>query len=189
MLCHAQALSFEVVSVKLSPPGAEGRSVSQKPGDRLTTSNATVRMLLMLAYQMMPDQIYGGPNWLETDGFDIEAKTTGPSGSPAQFRERIQSLLAERFHITVHQETRELSVYQLVVAKSGFKAGGPAGDRTDIGVRVEGPGQITAVKGTMPMLAGALSRPLKARVVDATGLTGAYNFKLEFAPESKAADR
>jgi uncharacterized protein (TIGR03435 family) len=175
---------FEVASVKPARSGEE-RSLTQNPGARLTTSNATVRMLIMLAYQVMPDQISGGPNWLESDGFDIDAKGKNPKATQALFRQMIQSLLADRFQLRVHRETKELPVYALVLAKNGTKLVEAKDDDSEVSMRIEGPGQLTGVKATMPMFATALSKALKRRVVDESGLKGAYNFKLQFVPDQK----
>jgi uncharacterized protein (TIGR03435 family) len=182
-ICSAQAPAFEVASVKPARPGITERSLTHNPGARLTASNATVKMLIMLAYQVMPGQISGGPNWLESDGFDIDAKGADPKATQAQFRQMIQSLLADRFHLKVHRATKELSVYALVPAKNGTKLVDAKDDGPEVSMRIEGPGQMTAVKATMSMFASTLSRPLQRKVIDETGLKGAYSFTLRFVPE------
>jgi uncharacterized protein (TIGR03435 family) len=181
----AQTATFDVASVKPSGTGATERSLTQSPGARLTTSNATARMLIMLAYQVMPDQISGGPGWLESDGFDIEAKGADAKATPAQFRRMVQSLLADRFQLKVHRVTNDRSLYALVPAKNGPKLVEASGDDAETGVRIEGPGRITGVKATMSMLASALSKTLRSRVVDQTDLKGAYTFRLKFVPDQK----
>jgi len=80
IICAAQTPTFEVASIKPAQPGATGRSFTQRPGGGLVTSNATIRMLMAFAYQVMPEEISGGPPWAESDGFDIDAKGTGPRG-------------------------------------------------------------------------------------------------------------
>jgi uncharacterized protein (TIGR03435 family) len=182
----AQAPEFEVASIKLTVPGATSRSFTESPGGRLTTSNATLKSLIAFAYQVMPEQIAGGPAWLKSDGFDIQAKAADPNVTPAQFRQSIQSLLTERFHLAVHRETRELPVYALVQAKNGAKLVEARDDTSEVSLRIEGPGQIKGVKATMPMLANTLIRPLRRKVIDETGLKGSYSFQLQFVPEPKA---
>ncbi len=179
----AQEPVFEVASIKPSPPGAGARSLTHNPGARLTTSNATVKMLLMLAYQVMPDQIAAAPAWLESDGFDIDARPAGPNATPARFRQMIQNLLATRFQLQVHRATRELSVLALVVAAHGPKLGAPKGDDPEVGLRIEAPGRIKGVQATMAMLATVLSKPLQQHVIDRTGLQGAYDFTLRYDPD------
>ncbi len=186
-LCGAQEQVFEVASVKPARPDATARSLTHNPGARLTTSNATVKMLIMLAYQVMPDQISGGPGWLESDGFDIDAKAANPKATPQQFRQMIQNLLADRFQLKVHRGKKDLPIYALVLAKNGPKLTEAKDDDPAVSMRIEGPGRMTGVKATMPMLASALSRPLQHRVIDETGLKGVYSFKLQFVPDPNPA--
>src|SRR5437667_12680638 len=93
--------TFDVVSVKPARADAGGRSLTEHPGARLTTSNATLKMLILLGYQVMPFQLMGGPDWLTSAGFDIEAKASDPKASPAQFRQMIRTMLADRFQLKV----------------------------------------------------------------------------------------
>lgn len=138
---HGQAMQFEAASIEPAQPGATGRSPSHNPGARLTTSNATVKMLILLAYQVMPAEISGGPGWLDAEGFDIEARGADPQATEEQFREMIRGLLSDRFRLTVHRETKELPVYSLVVARNGAKLGEANPDDPEVSLRIEGPGQ------------------------------------------------
>lgn len=170
-LCRAQPPQFEVASIKPSNSGATERSFSPSPGGRLTASNATLKMLIAFAYQVMPEQTVGGPAWMESDGFDIQAKSADPNVSPAQFRQMIQELLADRFQLQAHRENREGSIYALVQVKSGAKLAESRDERAEVSMRIEGPGRMAGVKATMSMLAATLSRPLRRKVIDETGLT------------------
>jgi uncharacterized protein (TIGR03435 family) len=178
--------AFEVASIRPAAPDARERSLSQMPGARLSTMNASLRMLILLGYQVMPYQLSGGPGWLESDGFDIEARSGNPKATQGEFRQMIRTLLAERFHMQAHTATQEMPVYLLTVARNGTKL---TEDRSDAeaSMRNEGGGRMTGVKATLPMLAAALTRVLGRKVVDQSGLTGAYTFKLQFAPDQKAA--
>ena len=187
-ICAAQTAAFDVVSIKPSPPYETERSLTQNPGPRLTTENATLKMLMMFAYQMMPDQISGGPSWVESDGFDIDAKASNPKATQAQLRQMLQTMLAERFQLQVHRATKELAIYALVQAKGGTKLTESHDEAGNTGVRILGAGRVEGVRGTMPMLATALSKPLKRRVVDQTGLNGAYTFRLQFTPDNPRAE-
>ena len=180
--------AFEVASVKPSPPGAAERSLTRQPGAKLSASNATVKMLIFLAYQLMPFQVTGGPDWVGSEGFDIQAKAENPKATPEQFREMLQRLLVERFHLQYHLATKELPIYTLVVAKSGSKLVEAKAEGLDVGMRNEGRGRLVGVKATMPMLAGSLTRVLQRKVVDETGLKGGYSFTLQFAPDENATD-
>jgi len=185
-ICAAQTPAFQVASIKPSQPDATGRSFTQRPGGGLVTSNATIRMLMAFAYQVMPEEISGGPAWAESDGFDIDAKGAGPKVLPSEFRQMIQTLLAERFHLKMHREQRELTVYVLVQATNRAKLVEATDRSPDASLRIEGPGVITGV-ATMPALATVLMRPLQRKVIDETGLQGAYNVKLRFALEKPTA--
>ena len=187
VIAAAQTASFEVASIKPSLPDATGRSFTERPGGGLSASNATVRMLMAFAYQVMPEEIAGGPPWASSDGFDIEAKAGGPNVTASQFRQMIQNLLAERFQLKTHRETRDLPVYVLMQARNGAKLEEAKDDDAHPGVRIEGPGQVTGVRATVPALATVLIRPLRRKVIDETGLKGAYNFKLRFVPDQTRA--
>ena len=123
----AQKPSFEVASVKLNN-SAVARSTIGGGAARFLATSKTLRALMQFAYSkeglfLSSDQIIGGPDWLDTDHFDIEAK---PQGDPSlisgeQARLMVQSLLEDRFHLKVHHELRQLPVYNLVVAKNGPK--------------------------------------------------------------------
>lgn len=180
--------AFEVVSVKPSPRDAAERSLTHRTTGRLEASNATVKMLVFLAYQVMPYQLTGGPKWVASDGFDIQAKASNPNATPAEFRQMVQSLLRDRFAFACHTETRDLPVYDLMPAKNGTKLSADTSDNAEVTMR-NGRGEMTAVKATMDMLAGALTRPLQRKVVNRTGLAGAYTFQLQFAPDAPAPNR
>ena len=128
-----QKPSFDVVSVKPSPPLGNGpnRIGGGAQGDRFTMNNATLRMLLQVAYQPTANaalffaqmEIIGGPSWMESDRFDVQAKTDCSGGKipREKLQLMVQSLLEDRFKLKAHLETRELPVYNLVVAKDGPK--------------------------------------------------------------------
>jgi len=178
--------AFEVASIKPSPPDATDRSLSTKRGGRLSTSNATVKQLVYFAYGVMPFQVSGGPDWVGSDGFDIEAKPADPNAPKEQIRQMAQKLLADRFRLKVHTETRELPVYALVVGKHGTKLLEDRSESPEVGMS-NLRGEMRAAKASMPMFAGSLSRALQRQVVDQTGLKGAYSFTLRFLPDQKLA--
>ncbi|HEV1287837.1 MAG TPA: TIGR03435 family protein [Bryobacteraceae bacterium] len=179
--------AFEVASIKPAPPDGTERGVTQKPGGRLSTSNATVRQLVYLAYQVMPVQVSGGPDWVGSAGFDIEAKPAGSSPDRKQFRQMIQTLLADRFQLKFHMETKQLPIYELVVVKRGAKLTEDKSESLEVGMR-NLRGELQGDKATMPMLAGSLTRVLQRQVVDQTGLKGAYSFRLRFLPDQVRRD-
>ncbi len=90
------------------------------PGGRLTANNISVKMLMMMAYQIKDNQISGAPGWMESEHYDISAKPEG-SADQEQIRLMMQSLLADRFQLKFHRETKEQTIYALVVDKNGPK--------------------------------------------------------------------
>jgi uncharacterized protein (TIGR03435 family) len=114
---------FEVVSIRRTTASASaGTSVDLFEGGRLRIDNEPVKLLIRQAFQVQDAQIAGTPAWVDTDRYDIEAKTGSPEKiSREQMGPLMQNLLAERFHLKFHRETRELTVGALVVAKGGPK--------------------------------------------------------------------
>ena len=117
-LLTAQQAQFEVASVKLHTSADQRMMMVAQPGGRFVAMNIPLRMLIRTAYQLQDDQIVGGPRWLATDRFDIEARAedTGAAIHP-QLLAMLQSLLADRFKLTTHREKRELQVFALERAR------------------------------------------------------------------------
>ncbi|MDR3698098.1 MAG: TIGR03435 family protein [Candidatus Sulfopaludibacter sp.] len=226
-LLHGQTvdktLTFDAASVKQATlPGAGGRGrvmfapTSGGPGTndpgRIHYPYTSLKALLMSAYDVKDFQI-SGPEWLDTEGFDITA-TMPPETTQEQFRVMLQNLLAERFKMTSHRETRELPMYSLTVAKGGPKMResveepaaasdadpppppsqpkmGPDGfpivplpGRAGIfTIMMPTRARFTAQKQTMRDFAGRLTRQLSRPVTDLTGLKTQYDFILTFSPE------
>lgn len=136
---QAQKPSFDVVSIKSSGPGNGLPGFGGGPrGDRVVMAKATLKSLLQAAYPAAPGtnrqlEIIGGPAWLDTETFDIEAKADCSNGpiDRARYTLMIQSMLEDRFQLKAHTEPRETSIYALVVAKDGPKLR-PAADQTPI---------------------------------------------------------
>jgi uncharacterized protein (TIGR03435 family) len=135
---QVQKPSFDVISIKPTAPATGQRGFGGPRGDRLVMTRTTLKSLLQNAYPSAPGtnrplEIIGGPAWLDTDMFDIEAKadcSTGPIDR-ARFTLMIQSMLEDRFQLKAHTERRETSIYELVVAKDGLKIK-PAPDQTPL---------------------------------------------------------
>jgi uncharacterized protein (TIGR03435 family) len=183
--------AFEVASIKPhvfggARGGCSGMSIS---GSRVTIPCMSVRNLIMRAYDVRAYQISGGPASL-TDmadtAYDIAAKAEG-EGTPAmeQVRVMMQTLLADRFQLKLHRETKELPVYALVADKNGPKLKESATDaKASIGFRMGGiKGSLTASKETMAQFALYLSNEAGRPVLDETGLAGSYDFTLEWTRE------
>jgi len=147
--------SFEVASVKPNNSNSTNSSTSFNRG-RFVATNVTVKLLLMSAYRVQDFQIIGGPGWIGSDAFDIEAKPEegavpqqqGPRDPTAidPMSLMVQSLLEDRFELKLHRETRELPVYILSIGKDGpkFKAVDPA-QQTDAPPGARGVGGVGRV--------------------------------------------
>ncbi len=222
---------FEVASIKPAAPPVNGRLMIRMGGDpgRVDYTNVSLKDIIRQAYSVKDYQI-SGPDWLNSARFDIVAKV--PAGAPKdQVPMMWQTLLAERFKLQIHRETKELPMYALVVGKGGPKmkeseidpnapvpggqgnggqanAGpanggpsangglpappqigkdgmpkfGPGGGRGPM-MMMNGMGHLTAkmmgMSGLVDMLARSVDRP----VVDQTGLTGKYDFSLDYTPD------
>lgn len=114
-----QAASFDVASVKPSDPNVLGSNSDSDPG-RITMQNVTLKRCIMRAYEIPDLQITGGPKWLDESRYDIEARASYPAPY-AELNQMLQTLLAERFRLKLHRETRMLQGYAIVVAKDGLK--------------------------------------------------------------------
>jgi uncharacterized protein (TIGR03435 family) len=210
MASHAQAqpnpesLTFEVASIRPADPDARGVTMGPLGIGGFRAENVRVRQLIEWAYDVHPFQISGAPDWLNTLGFNILAK--GPQSSEEnvdspgigdkqrkvlqqQIRQRVRALLAERFQLKVHRESKDMQVYALVVGKQGGKI--KASDAADgANQSMKGRwGEMTVENGTMEMLANYLGRSLGHVVRDRTGLTGRYSYKLHWTPDSAPADK
>jgi uncharacterized protein (TIGR03435 family) len=182
-------LSFEVVSVKLHPGEVTFSADPTVRGRRVISTASTLLDLITYAYQIRYDQIAGAPPWAGSAHYDIEA--TAPAGSgplmPAEARQMVQSLLAERFQFQTHRETVEVPVYALVVGKGGPKLKPAASDATG-GNSVRGTDKglhMESTKGSMEALARQLSATAGRPVVDRTGLAGFFVYTLDWFPANR----
>jgi uncharacterized protein (TIGR03435 family) len=123
----ADGPSFEVASVKQNKSGDAFMRIGGPPG-RFNATNMPLRQLVQIAYQIQPFQVEGGPSWIGSDRFDIVAKTDGnlpppTPGVPGPIQLMMRTLLADRFKLVVHHETKEQSIYALVMARADGKLG------------------------------------------------------------------
>jgi bla regulator protein BlaR1 len=190
---QAQRSSFEVASIKPGNPNERGPKGVGTNGNQFMARDASLRLMIQVAYGLQDHQIVGGPNWIDSDLFTIDAKPNAATPLPdpnrrADFDRMInlmlQSLLEERFKLAVHRETRMEPIYELVVAKGGPKlkesAGPDANGRQGIFGR---PGYWAATNQGIGALVGVLSQQLGRPVRDKTGITGRYDYTLTYMPE------
>jgi uncharacterized protein (TIGR03435 family) len=179
----ANSPAFDAASVKPSKPNIRGYSIQPLPG-RLTTTNTTLRMLIAVAWRVYDVQVSGGPKWLDSDRYDIEAKAEGTSRpSNAELMEMLQKLLVDRFSLEFHREKKEIPAYSLEVGKGGPKFQESKQDGGPPVFRVFQRRQITAQRAPLAWLVDALSPLLGRPVLDKTGLAAVYDFKLEWTPD------
>jgi uncharacterized protein (TIGR03435 family) len=196
-------LSFEVASVKPDSSGGLNFSIRIVPGG-LRGFNAPLRGLITAAYQIPDSKLSGGPAWVDSARFDIEAKAHLDPAEPTedQISQMLQKLLADRFQLKLHKETKDLPVYELLIAKNGPKLDPPRGKGCfdphagvppptpgpgEPPVRPCGgfngnPGQLLGAKVPMWRFAMNLSRVLGRNVVNKTGLEGPYDITLRWSP-------
>jgi uncharacterized protein (TIGR03435 family) len=156
-------------------------------GDRFTATNVTLIQLLQNAYNIQEFQISGHPDWAGTDRYDVEAKME-QGGRPEEWPQMLQALLADRFKLSVHREQRLTTVYSLVVAKNGHKLKLTDQSRCatagNCGMSAT-PVSIVGGNITMPRLATRLARSIGVIVIDSTGLSGAFDIKLEWPQDEQ----
>jgi uncharacterized protein (TIGR03435 family) len=184
-----KAPAFEVASVKPAEPSGY-MDFRIQPGGRLEVTSQTLRLIVMQAFGVKGYQLSGGPSWMDTDRFDIVGKAEG-NPSHAEVMAMLQTLLADRFQLKVHQETKEGNIYALVVGKNGPKLKPPVGEANARSMiylqRItprDQPGINYALDGhkaTMVMLAGRLTDEVRRPVLDHTGLTGEFDFNVAYS--------
>lgn len=195
--CCAAGQSFEVGSIHTRTDGS-GEVWTIKPfrfdvsGSRLAVENFSLKDLITYAYDVKDYQLLGEPHWADIDRYDINAKAEGDAALTRDLaRPMMQAMLADRFQLKVHHGTKEMPVYALVIAKGGPKFKESAPDAESI-LRLASPGKgavMTVTKGSMAQLASQFSNRngVDRPVLDKTGLTGGYDYKLEWGDYGAAS--
>lgn len=206
-------LAFEAASIKLNTSGDWRKSLGPAPGGRFLATNNALRALIAFAYGVDQStagfRIVGGPQWIDDDRFDVAAKVDG-TWTPQQMSEMLRALLADRFTLAAHHETRELPVYALVAAAGGARLRRsevdqaacdarraavqrrepvppvPPGATPVCGTGRTNPGAITAVGWTIDTLSSAVAPFVGRSVVDRSGLSGLFDFELTWTPDQSA---
>jgi uncharacterized protein (TIGR03435 family) len=201
---NASKPAFEIISIKPNVSGDNRVSITNQPGGRFFATGVPLRFLMTSAYRVREFQISGGPGWITSDRWDIDARPAEavmrPSvpadpSVPDTMSLMVQSLIEDRFQLKMHRETREQPVYELVVAKGGSKmklsddqtpvqppqrGGEPPARRN--GIRT-GRGDLEAAGIQFAIFVNVLSQQLGRPIVDKTGLTGFYDFRLQWTPQ------
>jgi len=203
---------FEVASIKPRKDASRLVRIQPYPGGRLVVENFSLRMLMMSAYGVESFNINGGPDWINSDRYDIEAKAEGSPSGKQMAGPMLRGLLENRFQVKLHGETRQLPVYELAMGRTDAKLqrskeGGCTpfsldspplpmpvpGERRPrfcgfLGFGVDGVNRTLDLLGvTMPEFARSLSRgDLRRTVIDRTGLTGIFDVHLKWTVDATA---
>jgi uncharacterized protein (TIGR03435 family) len=203
---------FEVAAVKPNNSGQTAAQIEEPPGGRYIATNASLRILILRAYGIQDNQLAGAPDWTRTERFDINAKLAEepPAVPPGQLGARrfaLRSLLAERFKLLVHPETRQVPMYALVMARPDGKPGPMLTPASGACSPENAEARIAAAQGGKPPSGICGSRFTSGRiqiggralselarglsgspdigrtVIDRTGLTGNWDLELTFTPD------
>jgi bla regulator protein BlaR1 len=197
---------FDAATVRPNTTGGIRVSMLIQPDGTWEATNVTLESMIRMTYRLQESQLVGGPAWIYTDRFDIHAKMAA-GGPIADFSPRMQALLAERFQLKVHNETRDLPIYSLVTARSDGRLGpqlmpaavdctalartrsGPApalrrqpNERPPCGTTIK-MGRMTGGGVSMQQMAQTLAQFTGRMVIDRTGLSGNFDYDLDFAPD------
>jgi len=185
-----------VATIKPTPPEWTGRFFRMQSANQFVARGYQLRVLIAAAYNLNPKAVSGGPAWIDSDRYDVVAKTPGEARpNLEQQMAMLRKLLTDRFNLAFHREKKEMSVYALTIAKNGPKLKESGKSPTSAGENPEGPPplvfvlapdvvrvparQATTTELTYILQRAAFDRP----VLDRTGLTARYDFDLEFAPD------
>lgn len=180
-------LTFDVAAIHPVKPGSDRGFIKPLPnGTGYMVENITTKMMMSVIYRIPARQITGGPDWFSTMPFDVEARADREYNSD-DLHTMFKNLLADRFGLKFHTETKQGAVYELVVDKAGLKMkADAAGGTLQIPIMPQGPGEFVGTKVPMEYLCWFLGGQFRGDprpVIDKTGLTQVYDFKLSFAPE------
>lgn len=189
---------FDVAAIHINHSDESARShiISSPYDSHFRAINVPLKMFIQWAYVLPDSRILGGPSWLGSTKFDIEASSDpsvddrmhslNSAAGKLQKQKMLQALLANRFQLKVHEESRELPIYSLVLAKDG-----PKFQPSQInGTTIDGRNGEIKVKGsddTVGLLADELARPLGRPVINDTGLHGRYELTLKWTPDDPAS--
>jgi uncharacterized protein (TIGR03435 family) len=205
-LAQGKQVAFEVASIKRNASGDENFGFNARPGGLMVAINVTPRQIVRFAFSMQNSRVEGGPEWMDTEHYDITAKAA-EAATPDQMLLMFRTLLTDRFKLVLHMDARDTPIFTLVRARTDGRLGAQlrpssadcdairaaqargaaltAGDgRPVCGGRARA-GIITAGGVTMEEVARNMSGLVQRVVVDRTGLQGRYDFDLKFVPDAQ----
>ena len=188
---------FEVVSVKPNTSKAFPLGPEARPGGAFIAANITLESMIRFAYTLPAYRVIGGPAWIRTDRFDVDARAAGDP-APEEIRRMVQRLLADRFQLVVRTEQREMALYTLLLARDDGRLGPgirqsaagcapPEGRGETMEERITANGSTTTGRTCAPMtsLVSTLSNALQSPVDDETMLTGRWDSEISFMNERR----
>lgn len=192
---HSQTPAFEVASITPCKPGTaepltEHMGIANfiSPGGRFTARATTLKFLLEWAYGIQPAQHSGGPSWIGLERYDVVATAEG-NPSDDQIKLMVQNLLADRFHLKLHHERKEISAYVISVGKTAPKLFPPKDGETHALRLAPGAGpdqkthHVIATRFTLAQLTDIFARQLGSVIVNRTGLDGEFDFTLDITSD------
>jgi uncharacterized protein (TIGR03435 family) len=180
---QAPDAAFDVALIKPARPGARGYSIRPLHG-RVSAENVTLKLLIGEAYHVHDFQVSGGPKWIDSDRYDVEAKVGGGmTPGKQQMKAMLQKLLAERFGLIVRHEYKEMPVFVLEAGKGRQKLQPTKHPEAPMTFRVAQRRQITAQNAPLESLTEALTWMLGRPVLDRTDLKGSFDYHLEWSPD------
>ena len=196
-LCAITALAqrpsfdaFEVATIRPTPPDWQGgRYYRMQSPQRFAATNYSLRFLIAVAYNLTLQTVSGGPGWIDAERYDIQAVTPGEVRPTVEEQMRmLRKLLEDRFHLRTHHEEKVMPVYILTLAKDGPKlkqTQSTPGDLTEVINRISPEGvTLPARNAPLSEVVAVMQRTiLEKPILDKTGLTGRYDFDLEWTPD------
>lgn len=190
---------FETASIKMTAPTGGGGHVHEHDTPGMLRASMTLKSYIKSAYGV--NEVAGGPPWIDDTTYEIVAKLENPHGvlsgekNDEALRAALQPLLADRFQLKLHHESKEVPAYVMTVAKRGFKLE-PVDAREGCGTNSKGDGHVVTFAAKcidMKELSDVLARITRMPVSDQTGLKGAYTFSMQWTPDdlkaSESSDR
>ena len=172
--------SFDVVSIRSSPlPYPSGGGPWTVTHGQFKAVTGWPRGVIAWAYNVLTAQVLGGPDWIDRDRYDFDARSERRDAGPEQVRSMLKGLLADRLKLAAHRETQQMQGYTLTIGKNGSKMQESTEGHKNF-INWTGPGQVEFTECNMLGLINVLTGMLGAPVIDQTGLHGEYTFKLEF---------
>ena len=189
--------AFDVVSIKRSVSGSFPVGPEARAGGSFVATNATLERIVRFAYNVPDYQVSGGPDWVRTDRFDIEARA-GRDVSSEELKRMVQAVLENRFQLVIRPERRQVPIYTLLLARNDKRLGlnlrpSAAGCELPVGrgetmeeSRTPNGGVATRrTCASMAALVSSLSNALQGPVDDKTALTGPWDYELSFTGERR----